>query len=57
MENQVNILIDILKTDGKSARSLYRGRKLNVTKLPPKPARPAIAATRTLCGRDVLYVA
>ena len=53
MENQVNILIDILKTDGKSARSLYRGRKLNVTKLPSERVHPAIAATPELCGGDI----
>ncbi len=57
MENQVNILIDILKVDRKSARSLYRGRKLNVTKLPAGRTCPAIAATPQLNSADVLYVA
>ena len=45
MENQVNILIDILKIDEASARSLYRGQKLNVTKLPRVQLHQAIAAT------------
>jgi len=53
MENQVNILINILKADLKSARSLYRDRKLNVTKLPLERAGPAIAAMPELYDGDI----
>lgn len=57
MENQVNILIDILKKDTACARSLYRGRKLNVTKLPTVQPHQAIAATYQPSNGSVMNVA
>ncbi len=57
MENQTNILIDIQKNDTACARSLYRGRKLNVTKLPTVQPYQAIASTHQTSTGGALNVA